>query len=451
MRTVAIIPAAGKGRRMGADKALLDLGGLTAMERIARSLESAGVDEMLVVRSREALPLPPLPIAHRIVTVFGDGDMADSLRAAEQEVSPACDVVLVLPVDHALVESDTIAAVIAAAHREGVAIARPSFRGKPGHPVAMRRGAFAEIQQKGTVLRDLVRKEPSRVRDVPTANAWTVADLDEPADLEAARAWIAAVPATVVEQMRQHRSRRSFRPEALAEGQIERLVDAARHASTSSFIQAYAVIAVQDESRRRAIAALCADQKHIVEAPVFLAVCADLHKLAECCRAHGQTLQAQSFELFLQATVDAALLGQNLALAAESEGLGICMIGAARNHPVQIAQLLELPEHCYVVFGMAIGRPADDPVARGRMPLPGVLHWEAYDRSCLAAALAGADAGMKEWARRCNERGGYQGRPVKLDKGWQDRMAQLWGGTSEYVKSRAVLIEELRQLGFGLE
>lgn len=451
MTTIAIVPAAGKGRRMGADKALLDLGGGCAIERIAGVLAAAGVDELLVVRSRDAALLPPLSIAHRVVVVSGEGDMADSLRAAERELASDCDTVVVLPVDHALVEADTVIAVIATVARDGVAIARPSFRGRPGHPVAMRRSVFAEVQHPGAVLRDIVRKDPGRVRDLPTANPWTLADLDEPEDLEAARAALRAAPGSVVEHMRRHRSRRSFRPEPLERGQLERLVDAARHASTSSFIQAYAIVAVEDPERRRSIASLCADQKHIVEAPVFVAVCADLHKIAESCRAHGQTMQSHSLELFLQATVDAALLGQNLALAAESEGLGICMIGAARNQPVRIADLLSLPEHCYVVFGMAIGRPADDPAPRGRMPLAGVLHRESYDRVGIAAALEGADAGMKDWARRCNERGGYLGRMVSLDKGWRDRMAQMWGERSEYAKSRSSLLAELRQLGFGFE
>jgi nitroreductase len=317
--------------------------------------------------------------------------------------------------------------------------------------VALRREVLDELLRGGT-LHDVVRADPQRVRAVPTGNPWVLADLDRPEDVAAARAALAAGPHCVVEQMRRHRSRRAYAPAPVDAAQLERLVDAARHASTSSWIQAYAVVAVRDAGRKDAIAALCADQPHIRQAPLFLAVCADLHKLAVACGRHGRTLQSQSLELFLQATIDAALLGQNLQLAAESEGLGACMIGAARNHPVELARLLGLPPHAFVAFGMTMGQPADDPIPRGRMPIEGVLHHETYDPARLDETLAGADEIQRRWARIVNaERGGWQGRPVDEQKGWVERMAALAGESGSYLRARAGLRAELRQLGFGLE
>jgi nitroreductase len=343
-----------------------------------------------------------------------------------------------------------VAGLLAVLDRRGVDVALPLFRGRPGHPVALRRTTFDGITRPGAVLRDLVRAEPARTATLPTANPWVHADLDRPEDHRAAVCALHGEPWSTVAQMFRHRSHRAYRPEALAPGQLERLVDAARHASTSSFIQAYAVVAVADAGRRAACARLCAGQAHIAEAPLFVAVCADLHKLAAACGRHGTALQHQSFELFLQATVDAALLGQNLQLAAEAEGLGACMIGAARNHPLELAELLGLPPHCYVVFGMTVGVPADDPIPRGRMPLGAVLHHERYDVAAAEAALAGADEGMRAWARRTNaERGGYQGRPVGESKGWSERMATAWGATSSYAAARRTLVDELQRLGFG--
>lgn len=450
MTAVAIVPAAGRGLRLGADKALVRLGGETAIERLATQVRAAGIERLLVVRRAGADPLPAAAAA-QTVAVDGQGEMADSLRAALGGLSAEVDRVVVCPVDHALVMAETFAALAGSLAAPDTGIALPVFRGRPGHPVALRRAVFAEIAAPDATLRDVIRRDPARVRAVPSGNRWVLADLDHPDDLRAAEAALLAEPYSVVEQMHRHRSRRAYRPEPLLPGQLERLVDAARWASTSSFLQAYAVVAVTDPERKAEAARLCADQRHIHEAPVFLAICADLHKIATACAQRGQRVQAQSLELFLQATVDAALLGQNLALAAESEGLGICMLGAARNHPVELARLLELPPHAFVVFGMTMGHPADDPVPRIRMPLPGVLHRERYDAGAVPDVLAGADERMREWARRVNrEQGGYLGRPVGEKQGWADRMARMWGCDSAYARARAALREELRQLGFEL-
>ena len=450
MRTVAIVPAAGRGERMGADKALLELGGTTAIERVVATCHAAGIDDVLVVRRDGAAALPAQLVATTIVVPNG-GEMADSLRAAGEQLPDDTAAVVVFPVDHALVEAETVLALLATLAQPDCAVALPLFRGRPGHPAAFAVEAFAEIEAPGTVLRDLVRREPARVRVVASANPWVHADLDHPEDHRAAVCALAGEPWSTVAQMFRHRSHRAYRPDPLPQAQIERLVDAARHASTSSFIQAYSVVCVRDAEVKGQCARLCAGQPHIVQAPVFFAICADLHTIAAACGRHGTSVQAQSFELFLQATVDAALLGQNLQLAAEAEGLGACMIGAARNHPVQLGALLGLPPHVYVVFGMTVGLPADDPIPRGRMPLPGVLHFDRYDATRTDLVLDGADAGMRAWAVRTNaERGGYQGRPVSEQKGWAERMAAMWGGSSDYVAARSALVDELKRLGFGL-
>ncbi|HEX5050878.1 MAG TPA: NTP transferase domain-containing protein [Planctomycetota bacterium] len=450
MVAIAIVPAAGLGERMGGDKALLDLAGTTAIERIVATCRAAGVAEVLVVRRQGAPPLPD-GVSARTVLVPPGGEMADSLRAAQTALPRETGAVVVFPVDHALVQAETVLAVLALLRRPGCGVGLPLFRERPGHPVAMARAVFDEIVHVGATLRDLVRADASRVQVVSSANSWVLADLDRPDDLRAAVCALHGEPWSTVAQMFRHRSHRSYRPEPVPQAQIERLVDAARHASTSSFLQAYSVVAVRDAALKAECARLCGDQQHIVEAPLFFAVCADLHTLAEACGRHGTDLQTQSFELFLQATIDAALLGQNLQLASEAEGLGACMIGAARNHPIELAALLGLPPHVYVVFGMTVGRPADDPVPRGRMPLAGVLHWDHYDGSRTAAVLDGADAAMRQWAARTNQQGGYKGRPLNETKGWAERMAIMWGATSTYAVARKQLVHELRQLGFGLE
>ncbi|MFO1076641.1 MAG: NTP transferase domain-containing protein [Planctomycetota bacterium] len=450
MRTVAIVPSAGRGERMGADKALLDLGGEPAIARIAAACRGAGVDETIVVRRPGMAALPALGL--REVAVADGGEMADSLRAAQAALAGDAAKVVVFPVDHALVAAETVLALTAALDRPGKGIAVPLFDQRPGHPIALRRPVFDEIADEGTLLRDIVRRDPSRVTAVSSANPWIRADLDHPEDLRAARNALSSGTWSVVEQMFRHRSRRAYRSDPVPDAQIARIVDAARHAATSSFIQACSIVAVTEPHQKGECARLCGGQRHIVEAPVFLAICADLHRLARSCRRHDTELQAHSFELFLQATIDAALVGQNLQLAFESEGLGSCMIGGARNHPVELAEVLGLPAHAYVVFGMTVGIAADDPAPRGRMPLPAVLHRGRYDDAAIDPALAAADEAMRAWARAANQRGEARGgRPIDESKGWTDRMAAAWGARSTYAAARRRLVDELRRLGFGIE
>jgi len=463
--TAAVVLAAGRGVRMGGDKAQLDLGGVPALRRVLQSCADAGVARIAIVRRRGAQAVPGVDPAAgrgpdpqwapqlRWVEVDGEGDMTASLVAGREALASAggCDRILVLPVDHAMVAADTLAAVLAAllprVPTDPTAIALPLWRGRPGHPVGLTAEALAELGgSEAPTLRHVVRRDPDRVRVVPTLCAWTVRDLDTPEDHRAAQAYLRESGWPVCEQMHRHRSRRAFTAEPVPPEQVARLVDAARHASTSSFIQAVSIVSVRDEDRKRACAKLCGDQSHIEAAAVFLAVCADIHRLARCALDAGSEFAAGDFELFVQATVDAALVGQNLQLAAEAEGLGSCMIGAARNHPEELGALLGLPPHTYAVFGMTLGHPADDPVPRTRMPLSGVLHEEGYDRDAAWAAAVAADDQMRAWARAVNA-GLEAGRPVDEARGWRDRMAHMWRPGGRYVALRAGLSRALARMG----
>ena len=62
------------------------------------------------------------------------------------------------------------------------------------------------------------------------------------------------------------------------------------------------------------------------------------------------------------ACIDAALAAQNAVVAAESLGLRTVYIGAMRNDPAQVHELLGLPQKAFVVFGLCVGYA--DPAGR---------------------------------------------------------------------------------------
>ena len=183
----------------------------------------------------------------------------------------------------------------------------------------------------------------------------------------------------ILDTLMAHISVRAFRDEPLPDGVLEKLVEAGTRASTSSNMQAYTVIAVTDPPLKTQLAKLCADQPQIHQSAMFLVFCADLHKLTLCCSQHGAVIDAVGeAEALLIAVIDAALVMQNVAVAAESLGLGICMIGAMRNHPIAVAEMLRLPANVFAISGFCIGYPAKGGEVKPRLPLAATLHTNRY-------------------------------------------------------------------------
>lgn len=189
-----------------------------------------------------------------------------------------------------------------------------------------------------------------------------------------------STPKSAIDTMMTHRSIRSFRPQPLPDGLLERLVTAGARASTSSNMQAYTVISITEPPLKARVAHLCGDQQQINESAAFLVFCADLHKLTLACEMHGQDHDATGYaEALLIAVVDTALVMQNVAVAAESLGLGMCMIGAMRNHPHDVARELKLPKNVMALAGMCLGWPGEaDAAVKPRFPLGATLHPERY-------------------------------------------------------------------------
>ena len=67
-----------------------------------------------------------------------------------------------------------------------------------------------------------------------------------------------------------HRSVRAFLPTELPQGTLEVLIAAAQSASTSSNLQFWSVIAIEDPKRKARLSVLAGQQKFIREAPLLL-------------------------------------------------------------------------------------------------------------------------------------------------------------------------------------
>ncbi|MCA9001311.1 MAG: nitroreductase family protein, partial [Planctomycetes bacterium] len=134
-------------------------------------------------------------------------------------------------------------------------------------------------------------------------------------------------------------------------------------------------------------------------------VCGDSRRHRLLMRREGQDMST-NFEAFLAASVDATLFAQNLVLAFESMGLGTCYIGGLRNDMRAVVDLLEIPEGIFPLYGLCVGRPAEDPGTRPRLPFEAVCFTGRYPSDAdMLAAMDQADLDAKAYYDARNESG----------------------------------------------
>lgn len=215
-----------------------------------------------------------------------------------------------------------------------------------------------------------------------------------------------------------HRSVRGFLPDALPDGTLELLIAAAQSASTSSNLQLWSVVAIEEPAHKARFATLAGDQQFIRDAPLLLVWLADLARIEAIAAQRQQVVEGTHYlEEFIVGVVDAALAAQSALIAAESLGLGAVYIGAMRNLPEQVAEALRLPPHVFAVFGTSVGWP--DPAKatdiKPRLPQRVVLHRETYGAAATHDAVAEYNAVMRgfqqeqgmravDWTQQCIER-----------------------------------------------
>jgi nitroreductase len=219
----------------------------------------------------------------------------------------------------------------------------------------------------------------------------------------------------VIASLLSHRSVRGFKSDPLPEGTLETIVAAAQSAATSSNMQTWSVVAVNNPATRSEFARIANNQKHIEQCPIFLAFIADVSRLDRVAQANKQTFEGTVYlETFLVAAIDAALAAQNAVVAAESLGLATVYIGAMRNDVTAVAKLLGLPPNAMCVFGLCIGKAADGVTnqVKPRLAQGTVLHRERYSTENEAAIRAQYDIELARFSKQ-HEMGEYT---------WTDRV-----------------------------
>jgi CTP:molybdopterin cytidylyltransferase MocA len=198
MKVGAVVLAAGRSRRMGAEKVLLPFGDSTVLGTVLSALARAGVE----AGSTTVVLRPDFAGAEAAVSAAGaraavnaeaGAEMMSSIRVGLGALSETLDAFFVWPADHPAVSAETVRLLVSRADRRFALI--PCWDGRRGHPALLgaelRQDALACPDEGG--LRALWRTRADAVLEVPVDDPGVVANADTPEEYEAAfRIWTGA-------------------------------------------------------------------------------------------------------------------------------------------------------------------------------------------------------------------------------------------------------------------
>ncbi len=175
-----------------------------------------------------------------------------------------------------------------------------------------------------------------------------------------------------------HRSIRKYKSDPVSDEMLRTLLQAGTRASTTGNMQVYSIVVTKDDKIREKLWECHFKQDMVMQAPVHMTFCADFNRFNKWCEQRKAVPGYDNYLSFFTAAIDALLVSQNVCLAAEEKGLGICYLGTATYNAARIIDILNLPKGVVPVAAIALGYPDEDPGLTDRLPLEGVVHFEQY-------------------------------------------------------------------------
>jgi nitroreductase len=181
-----------------------------------------------------------------------------------------------------------------------------------------------------------------------------------------------------MELLNRHVTIRNFLDTPIDPGILSAILYSGTRASTTGNMQTYSLIVTQEEEVKKRLAPLHFNQKVVTSAPVLITFVADFYRFSKWCTINRAEPGYANFLSFFTAAIDALLVAQNVCIAAENIGLGICYLGTTTYNAEEIIRELNLPQLTFPVTTVAVGYPDEQPEPVDRLPMEGIIHYEGY-------------------------------------------------------------------------
>ena len=192
-------------------------------------------------------------------------------------------------------------------------------------------------------------------------------------------------------------------------------------------------------------------------APLWFTICVDMHRMERIMAKRGWKVVANNLSMLVFGIQDAALMAENMVMAAESLGMGSCFLGNSPYRARQICKRYRLPVRVFPLVELVMGYPAEEFPARPRYPLEFTLFEDRYPEltdEMLEKAMKVMDDGYL--AQRYYRK---QKAKIKLEVdrketftydnySWTEHISRKWG---QWMSDPRELLGQLEACGFEIQ
>lgn len=174
----------------------------------------------------------------------------------------------------------------------------------------------------------------------------------------------------VKESLLARTSVRRYEREAIPQETMDFIYEAVRNTPTSYNGQQFSVIDIDDQILKEKLYALT-NQKQLKTCNRLLIFCSDYNKISLLADKKGLAMPrfTDTMDGVTIGIIDASLAMMSAVVAAQAAGLGSNCIGYLRTvDPWKVAELLKLPKGVFVVCGLALGIPREQPDLKPKQP-----------------------------------------------------------------------------------
>ena len=246
----------------------------------------------------------------------------------------------------------------------------------------------------------------------------------------------------IIEIMLNRKSIRKYKPEMPSDETIETVVRAGQQAPFASQLCSLLLQRGPKDTP--------------FKAPLLFIICVDSHKWELVMAERDWQMDVDDDALLLLLGMqDAALMAENMVIAAESLGMGSCFLGGMPFNSDALIEKFKLPKRVFPMVGLTMGFPAENPPPRPRYPLDFVLFENEYPdftQDQIQAAMRVMDDGYlsqdyyKSLKAMIPLKGDRQETYDYETYSWTEHISRKWG--QQLFPSS--LLDHLKHCGFDL-